>query len=46
VPGTFQMGSKFYPEIDRVEWMAPDLARVKLNQAQYVFVERLIDLLS
>ena len=45
VPGTFQMGSKFYPEIDRVEWMAPDLARVKLNQAQYVFVERLIDLL-
>ena len=46
VPGTFQMGSKFYPEIDRVEWMAPDLARVKLNQAQYVFVERLTDLLS
>ena len=46
VPGTFRMGSKFYPEIDRVEWMAPDLARVKLNRAQFVFVERLIALLS
>ena len=40
-PGLFQMGSKFFPEIDRVEWMVPDVARVKLNQAQTIFIDRL-----
>lgn len=46
MPGTFQMGSRFYPEIDRVEWMTPDLARVKLSRAQNVFVDRLLDMLG
>jgi predicted NUDIX family NTP pyrophosphohydrolase len=40
-PGMFQMGSRSFPEIDRVEWMTPDLARSKLNQRQSVFVDRL-----
>ena len=40
-PGLFQMGSNLYPEIDRVEWMSPDFARVKMNQAQTVFIDRL-----
>ena len=43
VPGTFQMCGRLYPEIDRVEWVDPDLARVKLNAAQAVFVDRLED---
>ncbi len=29
------------PEIDRVEWCPPDVARIKLNPAQAVFLERL-----
>ena len=41
VPGTFQMGGRRYPEIDRVEWVGPDLARIKLNAAQAVFIDRL-----
>ena len=41
VPGTFTMYGKEYPEIDRVEWMDPVRARVKLNPAQAVFIERL-----
>ncbi len=41
MPGTFQMGSRSFPEIDRVNWMDPSLARVKLNQAQTVFIDRL-----
>ena len=40
-PGTFTMNGREYPEVDRVEWMAPDLARRKLNPAQVVFVDRL-----
>ena len=40
-PGMFQMHGRSYPEIDRVEWMNPDLARVKLNGAQSVFIDRL-----
>ena len=32
-PGMFTMGGHRFPEIDRVQWMAPDLARVKLNPA-------------
>ena len=41
VPGTFKMGRRRYPEIDRVEWVGSDLARVKLNAAQAVFIDRL-----
>jgi predicted NUDIX family NTP pyrophosphohydrolase len=41
VPGTFQMGSRHYPEIDRVEWMPLEAARVKLNPALGVFLDRL-----
>lgn len=32
-----------FPEIDRVEWLETDIARVKLNPAQEPFVDRLID---
>ena len=46
VPGTFQMGSRHFPEIDRVVWMTPEQARVKLNQAQSVFIDRLLDALD
>jgi predicted NUDIX family NTP pyrophosphohydrolase len=46
VPGTFQMGSRRYPEIDRVAWLAPDVAKVKLNPAQSVFVDRLMSVLG
>lgn len=40
-PGTFTMWGREHPEIDRVEWMIPDLARAKLNPAQTVLVDRL-----
>lgn len=30
-----------FPELDRVEWFEPDLARQKLKDAQVVFVDRL-----
>lgn len=40
-PGTFTLYGREYPEIDRVEWMTADTARVKLNPAQTVFVDRL-----
>lgn len=40
-PGTFTMNGREYPEIDRVGWMSPSEARVKLNPAQVVFVDRL-----
>ncbi|ROZ99269.1 NUDIX domain-containing protein [Gordonia sp. OPL2] len=33
-----------FPEIDRAEWVSPDVARVKLNPAQAAFVERLMEL--
>ena len=45
-PGTFQLGERRYPEIDRVEWMSQDLARTKLNPAQGVFIDRLLSHLS
>lgn len=41
-PGMFQIGGRSYPEIDRVEWMDSDLARLKLNPAQAVFIDRLL----
>lgn len=45
-PGTFILHGREYPEIDRVVWMEPDEARVKLNPAQTVFIDRLIDYLG
>lgn len=40
-PGTFQMHGREYPEVDRVDWVSPDTARLKLNPALTVFVDRL-----
>lgn len=40
-PGTFLLHGREYPEIDRVEWTAPDQARVRLNPALATFVDRL-----
>ena len=40
-PGTFEMHGREYPEIDRVDWVSPDTARLKLNPALTVFVDRL-----
>jgi predicted NUDIX family NTP pyrophosphohydrolase len=34
------------PEVDRVEWFEPDEARRRLNPAQAVFVDRLIERLE
>lgn len=42
-PGTFMLYGREYPEIDRVVWMPPVLAREKLNPAQVVFLDRLVD---
>jgi predicted NUDIX family NTP pyrophosphohydrolase len=46
VPGMITIGGRPFPEIDRVAWMVPDQARVKLNPAQGVFVDRLLSRLS
>jgi predicted NUDIX family NTP pyrophosphohydrolase len=35
-----------FPEVDRVEWFPPETARRKLNPAQAVFVDRLLELLA
>lgn len=35
-----------FPEVDRVEWVTPAVARDKLNPAQAAFVDRLEDLLA
>ena len=40
-PGTFTLHGREYPEIDRVKWVRPERARVLLNTAQVVFVDRL-----
>jgi predicted NUDIX family NTP pyrophosphohydrolase len=42
-PGMFTLYGREYPEIDQVVWMAPQLAREKLNPAQVVFIDRLED---
>ncbi|MGH8873051.1 MAG: NUDIX domain-containing protein [Acidimicrobiia bacterium] len=42
VPGLIIIGRRPFPEIDRVEWMSPEQARVKLNPAQGVFIDRLL----
>jgi len=46
VPGSIMIGGRKFPEIDRVEWLGPDEARVKLNPAQGVFIDRLVAHLS
>ncbi len=45
-PGHFSMGDHTYPEIDRVEWFGPDEARIRLNTAQSVFIDRLEEMLQ
>ena len=40
-PGTFTLHGWEYPEVDRVRWMTPEVARGKLNPAQAVFIVRL-----
>jgi predicted NUDIX family NTP pyrophosphohydrolase len=40
-PGTFTLYGREYPEIDKVLWMTPEMARHKLNPAQAVFIDRL-----
>lgn len=35
-----------FPEVDRAAWFSPDVARVKILQAQRVFVDRLLALLE
>jgi predicted NUDIX family NTP pyrophosphohydrolase len=35
-----------FPEVDRVDWFGPEVARRKLNPAQAVFVDRLLELLN
>lgn len=45
-PGTFTLYGREYPEIDRVVWMTPEEASVRLNPAQTVFVDRLVEYLG
>jgi predicted NUDIX family NTP pyrophosphohydrolase len=33
-----------FPEVDRAEWFAPEQARLKINPAQAVFIDRLVAL--
>jgi predicted NUDIX family NTP pyrophosphohydrolase len=42
-PGMFMLYGREHPEIDVVSWMTPEEARVKLNPAQTVFVDRLVE---
>jgi predicted NUDIX family NTP pyrophosphohydrolase len=44
-PGLVYIAGRPFPEIDRVAWMTPDQARVKLNPAQGIFVDRLLTML-
>ena len=46
VPGHFHIGSRSYPEIDEVRWLGVDEAKVKLNPALGVFIDRLINHLA
>ncbi|WP_371614581.1 NUDIX domain-containing protein [Streptomyces sp. NBC_00454] len=53
VPGTFTMEwppksgrTAEFPELDRVEWFSPPLARTKLVVSQIPFLERLSELLK
>ena len=38
--------SQEFPEVDRVGWFPPETARRKMNPAQAVFVDRLLELLA
>ncbi len=40
-PGTFLLWGREFPELDRVGWFDPDEARLRLNPAQAVFIDRL-----
>lgn len=42
-PGTFTMWGREFPELDRVAWFGPDEAKRRLNPAQAVFVDRLVE---
>jgi predicted NUDIX family NTP pyrophosphohydrolase len=44
--GLVHIAGRPYPEIDRVVWMTPAQARIKLNPAQGIFVDRLLSHLS
>jgi predicted NUDIX family NTP pyrophosphohydrolase len=53
VPGTFVMRwpprtgrPQEFPEIDRVEWFTPEVARLKLTAGQQVYVDRLLTALD
>lgn len=53
VPGTFEMTwpprsgrTQEFPELDRVAWVAPDVAQAKLVAAQAAFVDRLLETLG
>ena len=35
-----------FPEVDRAEWVSPEIARERLNPAQVAFVDRLVELLA
>lgn len=35
-----------FPEVDRVEWFSPEIARRKLNAAQAAFIDRLLEVLN
>jgi predicted NUDIX family NTP pyrophosphohydrolase len=35
-----------FPEIDRIDWFTPEVARQKLNPAQGPLIDRLVDLLE
>lgn len=45
-PGVFTLYGREYPEIDRVVWLGPGRAREKLNPAQTVFIDRLVEYLE
>jgi predicted NUDIX family NTP pyrophosphohydrolase len=42
VPGLFTINGVSHPEIDQVRWVGAEEARVKLNPALGVFIDRLI----
>lgn len=53
MPGTFELEwprasgrTQVFPELDRVEWCAVDVARARLVAAQRVFLDRLVAELS
>lgn len=52
-PGTFTLEwpprsgrTREFPEVDRVEWVTPDVARRRLVRGQVAFLDRLLSLLA